>query len=216
MRDATTDPLKGKCPLSGCRLLHLGWARQAPETSVSYHYCPPCDQAFLGVDERTLGGRLLVLKSHVEDNRLTSWPPDVSHGTRLTQREILIHRDELQEAVRRFKEGRMITKQWRCAGNHGPGDRLSQWGVMMERSLYISGCDACLIAFAQAREEDYGWELAITFGFDIAHSTWNIRQVHRPTMDPSVQATCLALLERLRSGYDPMEKTFANRPWGLV
>lgn len=211
------DPLKAKCPLEGCRLLHLGWARQvAPAGAVSYHYCPPCTVAFLVVDERQSGGRLSVLKARLEDPQLVYYPPDVSRAVRLTDREIALHRDELNAAVRRFLEGRMGTKQVRCAKNHGPADPIAQWGVMMSRSLYLSGCDACLIAFVQARDDDYGWELALSFGFDVGPCSWVLKEIHRASMDPSVVQECLRLLEGVRSGYDPATRTFANRPWGIV
>lgn len=211
------DPLKAKCPLSGCRLLHLGWARRvAPEASISYHYCPPCDTAFMVFDERPSGGVVSVLKCRPDDDQMTYHPPNVSQVVRVPPRELQVHKDELVESVRRFQQGRMVTKQVRCSGNHSTGEPIAQWGVMMERSLYLSGCDTCLIAFVQARDDDYGWELALSYVYDTGSLEWVLREKHRPGMDPSVLQSCQELLERVRSGYDPVSRTFANRTWGLV
>ena len=217
MQETNTDPLKGKCPLSGCRLLHLGWVKRlAPEASVSYHFCPPCDVAYMVFDERASGGAVSVLKGRPDDVQMTYHPPNVSQMVRVPSREVEQHREELNDAVRRFKNGRMSTKQVHCSGNHGIGEQIAQWGVMMERTLYVSGCDTCLIAFVQARDPHYGWELALSYTYDTANMKWVLRDKHRPGMDPSVLQSCQDLLERVRSGYDPVSRTFANRPWGLV
>lgn len=217
MKDGVTDPLKGKCPLAGCRCLFLGWARAlAPEALVSYHYCPPCAASFLVVDETPSGGHTQVLRGRTDEREFTSHPPDPYRHIRVSDRDLVVHRDELAQAVRRFRSSLSASKQVRCALAHGPSDRLSQWGIMLERSLYLSGCDTCLIASVQQRDLFYGWELGVTYAFDPAASDWVLREVHRPSMDPGVLATCHALLSRLRSGYDAFSRTFANRPWGLV
>jgi hypothetical protein len=217
VQGGSTDPLKGKCPLAGCRLLYLGWVRRvAPESSISYHYCPPCAMAFMVFDERVSGGALSVLKGRLDDREMTYHPPNVSRMTRVPMREVDEHREELMDAVRRFESGRMSTKQVRCSGNHGVGEPIAQWGAMMERTLYVSGCDTCLIAFVQARDKDYGWELALSFVFDTANQQWVLREKHRSGMDPSVIQSCQDLLEHVRSGYDPVTRTFANRTWGVV
>lgn len=217
MKDGILDPMRGKCPLAGCRLLFLGGTRAlAPAAVVSYHYCPPCTASFLVVDESPSGGGTLVLRGRADARDFTQHPPDPYRHLRLSDRDLAVHRDELAAAVLRFRTSLTSGKQLRCAQSHVPADRMSQWGIMMERSLYLSGCDTCLIACVQERDRCYGWELGVTFAYDVARSDWVLREVHRPSMDPGVLATCLALLNRLRSGYDTLSRTFENRRWGLV
>ena len=217
MKDGILDPLKGKCPLNGCRCLFLGWSRGlAPAAVVSYHYCPPCGASFLVVDESPSGGDLSVLRGGAGERQLSNHPPDSYTHVRIADRDLAVHRDELAAAVRRFLSARTANKQVRCTQSHGPSDVLSQWGIMMERTLYLSGCDSCLLAYVQERDRAYGWELAAQFSFDIAQAGWAIREVQSTAMDPGVLGTCLELLNRVRSGYDASTRTFAQRCWGMV
>lgn len=217
MKDGVLDPLKGKCPLSGCRSLFLGFSRAvAPAALVSYHYCPPCGASFLVVDESPSGGDRSVLRGGSVERQLQNHPPDAYTHVRLSDRDLAAHRDQLAAAVRRFLEARSANKAIRCAQNHTVSDILSQWGIMMESSLYLSGCDICLVACVQERNRAYGWELAATFNFDVPAAGWALREVQSQAMDPGVLNTCLELLNRLRSGYDATRRAFAQRNWGLV
>lgn len=188
----------------------------SPAALVSYHYCPPCSASFLVVDEGPSGGELAVLQGRSDDPELTNHPQKPYRHLRVAERDLASYRNELAAAVRRFQTARHANKQVRCAQSHSTMDTLSQWGIMMERSLYISGCDTCLTAYVQERDRFYGWELGVIYAYDIAQTAWTLREVHRPSMDPGVLNSCLDLLNRIRAGYDAASRSFTERCWGLV
>ena len=86
---------------------------------------------------------------------------------------------------------------------------------MMESSLYMSGCDACLSASVQALDRHYGWELTVGFGYDLTRE-WTVREILRPSMDRECSRPAWRCSRAPALGYDQVSKTFTHRPWGLV
>ena len=103
--------------MNGCRALFLGWAQVlAPEAVVSYHFCPPCDTAYLVVDERPSGGHLLVLKGKVDDVRFAQHPPDHYRHLHLSDRESR-SRERAGRRGAPLRHGAPGPKTVRCARN---------------------------------------------------------------------------------------------------